>query len=65
MIDTGVDGGNPDLGSRIVAAVDQDGRVDSRPATVDEDGHGTHVAGSRARPVTTATAELRAGSAAS
>ena len=45
VIDTGVDGGNPDLGSRIVAAVDQDGRVDSRPATVDEDGHGTHVAG--------------------
>jgi serine protease len=45
VIDTGVDGGNPDLGSRIVAAVDQDGRVDSGPATIDEDGHGTHVAG--------------------
>jgi serine protease len=45
VIDSGVDGGNPDLGSRIVAAVDQDGRVDSGPATVDEDGHGTHVAG--------------------
>jgi serine protease len=45
VIDSGVDGGNPDLGSRIVAAVDQDGRIDTGPPTVDEDGHGTHVAG--------------------
>jgi serine protease len=45
VIDTGVDGGNPDLGPRIVAAVDQDATPGHGPATVDEDGHGTHVSG--------------------
>jgi serine protease len=43
VIDTGVDGGNPDLGPRIVAATDRD--PGGGPATVDEIGHGTHVAG--------------------
>jgi serine protease len=43
VIDTGVDGGNPDLGPRIVAAVAQDDAPG--PATFDEVGHGTHVSG--------------------
>jgi serine protease len=45
VIDTGVDGGNPDLGPRIVAAVDHDPTPGQGPATVDENGHGTHVSG--------------------
>jgi len=45
VIDTGIDAGNPDLAERIVAAVDNDGTPASGPATVDENGHGTHVAG--------------------
>jgi serine protease len=45
VIDTGIDGANPDLGPRIVAAVDQDATPGVGPATVDEDGHGTHVSG--------------------
>ena len=45
VIDTGVDGGNPDLGSRIVATADHDGTPGNGPATVDEVGHGTHVSG--------------------
>jgi serine protease len=45
VIDTGVDGGNPDLGPRVVAAADHDGTPGHGPATVDEVGHGTHVSG--------------------
>jgi subtilisin family serine protease len=45
VIDTGVDGGNPDLGPRIVATADHDNAPGHGPATVDEVGHGTHVSG--------------------
>ncbi|MDX6668106.1 MAG: serine protease [Solirubrobacteraceae bacterium] len=43
-IDTGVDGGHPDINGKIAAAVDQDLNPNDGPATVDEVGHGTHVA---------------------
>jgi serine protease len=43
-IDTGVDGGHPDIAGKIAAAVDQDLNPNDGPATVDEVGHGTHVA---------------------
>ena len=45
VIDTGIDADHPELAPRIVAAVDADGEPGSGPATVDEGGHGTHVAG--------------------
>jgi serine protease len=43
VVDTGADGGHPDLSPRIVAAVDKD-PADNSPL-VDENGHGTHVSG--------------------
>src|SRR5918995_927415 len=45
VIDTGVDGGNPDLGPRIVAGAAKNNARGPGPATVDEVGHGTHVTG--------------------
>jgi subtilisin family serine protease len=45
VIDTGVDADHPELGPRIVAAVDADDEPGSGPPTVDEGGHGTHVSG--------------------
>jgi subtilisin family serine protease len=44
VIDTGVDATHPDLQGKIVASADFDDNPDDGPATVDEDGHGTHVA---------------------
>jgi serine protease len=45
VIDSGIDGGHPDLSSKIVAAVDQQQPGDSTgPANTDQAGHGTHVA---------------------
>ncbi len=44
VIDTGVDATHPDLADRIDLAVDRDGTPTAGPATVDESGHGTHVA---------------------
>ncbi len=45
MIDTGIDATHPELASKVVAAIDADESAGSGPATVDENGHGTHVAG--------------------
>jgi serine protease len=44
VIDTGVDGAHPDLINTIVATADFDDNPADGPPTVDEDGHGTHVA---------------------
>ncbi len=44
VIDTGVDGGHPDLQGKIAAAIDNDAINGHGPATSDENGHGTHVA---------------------
>lgn len=44
IIDTGVDATHPDLAGRIVASADFDDQPGDGPATVDEVGHGTHVA---------------------
>jgi serine protease len=44
IIDTGVDGAHPELTSKIVATGDFDDNLGDGPPTVDEDGHGTHVA---------------------
>jgi subtilisin family serine protease len=44
VIDTGVDATHPDLADRIELAVDRDSTPTAGPATVDEAGHGTHVA---------------------
>ena len=44
VIDTGIDAGHPDLAGRVAGAVDQDDLGGRGPATVDENGHGTHVA---------------------
>jgi serine protease len=44
IIDTGVDASHPDLSAKIVGTVDNDDLLGDGPATVDEDGHGTHVA---------------------
>jgi subtilisin family serine protease len=44
IIDTGVDGAHPELTNKIVATADFDDNLGNGPATVDEDGHGTHVA---------------------
>ncbi|HWI72150.1 MAG TPA: S8 family serine peptidase [Baekduia sp.] len=44
VIDTGADATHPDLANKIVATADFDDNLGDGPATVDEDGHGTHVA---------------------
>jgi serine protease len=44
VIDTGVDGAHPELANKIVATADFDDNLGDGPPTVDEDGHGTHVA---------------------
>lgn len=44
VIDTGVDGAHPDLVNKIVASADFDDTIGDGPPTVDENGHGTHVA---------------------
>jgi subtilisin family serine protease len=44
VIDTGVDGAHPELSGKIVATADFDDNFGDGPPTVDEDGHGTHVA---------------------
>ncbi|HEU4974582.1 MAG TPA: S8 family serine peptidase [Baekduia sp.] len=44
VIDTGVDATHPDLANRIVASADFDDLPGDGPPTVDEVGHGTHVA---------------------
>ncbi len=45
VVDTGIDGGHPDLHSKIAAAIDQQDPSDSTgPARTDQVGHGTHVA---------------------
>jgi subtilisin family serine protease len=44
VIDTGVDGTHPDLAGKITATADFDDTAGDGPATVDENGHGTHVA---------------------
>lgn len=43
VIDTGVDGGHPELGGKIAHAIDNDATPGNGPATGDENGHGTHV----------------------
>lgn len=44
VIDTGVDATHPELASKIDATEDLDDDQGTGPATVDESGHGTHVA---------------------
>ena len=44
VIDTGIDADHPDLASKIDETTDNDADPNSGPATVDEVGHGTHVA---------------------
>ncbi len=44
VIDTGIDATHPDLASKVVLARDRDDDPGTGPATVDEVGHGTHVA---------------------
>ncbi len=44
VIDTGVDGSHPEIAPVLRVAVDQDSDPSHGPATVDENGHGTHVA---------------------
>ena len=44
VIDTGVDGSHPELVNKIAATADFDDNLGDGPPTVDEDGHGTHVA---------------------
>jgi subtilisin family serine protease len=44
VIDTGADATHPDLTNKIVATADFDDAIGHGPPTVDEDGHGTHVA---------------------
>jgi subtilisin family serine protease len=44
VIDTGVDGGHPDLAGKIAGAIDNDDTPGAGSATGDENGHGTHVA---------------------
>jgi subtilisin family serine protease len=43
VIDTGVDAGHPDLSGKIEQSIGNDAIVRHGPATVDENGHGTHV----------------------
>ena len=44
VIDTGADGGHPDLQGKIEDSIDNDAIAGHGPATSDENGHGTHVA---------------------
>jgi subtilisin family serine protease len=44
VIDTGVDASHPEIAPQLRAAVDHDSDPGHGPATVDENGHGTHVA---------------------
>jgi subtilisin family serine protease len=44
VIDTGIDATHPEIAPQLLAAVDQDGDPSRGPATIDENGHGTHVA---------------------
>jgi len=44
VIDTGIDASHPDLAGKIAGATDNDAAAGHGPATVDENGHGTHVA---------------------
>jgi serine protease len=44
VIDTGVDGGHPDLAGKIANGIDNDVTQGNGPPTADENGHGTHVA---------------------
>jgi subtilisin family serine protease len=44
VIDTGIDSGHPELSGKIDQSVDNDAIPNHGPATVDENGHGTHVA---------------------
>jgi serine protease len=44
VIDTGADGGHPDLQGKIAEGIDNDLISGHGPATSDENGHGTHVA---------------------
>ncbi|HWI08833.1 MAG TPA: S8 family serine peptidase [Solirubrobacteraceae bacterium] len=44
VIDTGVDGGHPDIGGKIVDGIDNDDIPSHGGAMSDENGHGTHVA---------------------
>jgi subtilisin family serine protease len=44
VIDTGIDGGHPDLSGKIAEGIDNDGVSSHGGATTDENGHGTHVA---------------------
>ncbi len=44
LIDTGVDAGHPELAGKIDATFDKDNIRSPGPPTVDENGHGTHVA---------------------
>jgi subtilisin family serine protease len=44
IIDTGVDAGHPELANKIIASADFDDNLGDGPPTVDEAGHGTHVA---------------------
>jgi serine protease len=43
VIDTGIDSGHPDLSGKIDQTVDNDSINTHGPASVDENGHGTHV----------------------
>ncbi len=44
IIDSGVDASHPELAARIVGGDDNDPTFGSGPETVDQEGHGTHVA---------------------
>jgi subtilisin family serine protease len=44
IIDTGIDASHPELAPRIIETADFDDEPGDGPATVDEVGHGTHVA---------------------
>ncbi len=43
VIDTGLDGGHPDLAGKVADAIDNDDSPNTGAPTGDENGHGTHV----------------------